>query len=191
MDLEAGFWGRDCEIDQPDSDIIPKVDEQRIVYISLDTELEKGKKYYVLWYPPYSELNGWDDNPNEIKGTHVIECTLNYLESFPFTNEQINSFVGKWISKDLSKYQASVLSVTPFLEFCENYEGRDYFSFQRCGYPGGSSKMIWEESRKYQKATFSSNLIYITGSVPEQSFSAVIDVSDSITLSIMSIMIPA
>ncbi|MFM2477733.1 hypothetical protein [Celerinatantimonas sp. MCCC 1A17872] len=180
MDLEAGFWVRDFEVDQVDSQIIPKVGEQRIVYISLDSEPEKGKKYYVLWFPPYSAINGWDDNPNEIKRTHVVECTLTYLESFPFTDEQINSFVDKWIiAKDKSKYQANILSVTPFLEFCENYEGHDYFSFQRCGYPDGSTKMIWELSREYQKAKFGSNLIYITGCVPEQFFSAVIDVSDS------------
>lgn len=74
-----------------------------------------------------------------------------------------------WV-REYEVNQASVLSVTPFLDFCENYKGHENFSFQRCGYPDGSSKMIWEESRNYHKAIFGTNLIYITGSVPEQLF---------------------
>tara|TARA_B100000745_G_scaffold286644_1_gene222719 strand:+ start:180 stop:854 length:675 start_codon:yes stop_codon:yes gene_type:complete len=176
MDLDAGFWARDYEADQKDSEIVPKPGEKRVVYVPLGSDPGKDKIFYILWFPPYSEFNGWDDNPNEISGTHVVECTLSYFESYPFTDEQINSFVEKWIVlKTASRYEASVLKVTPFLEFCENYKGNDKFFFQRCGYPDGSSKMIWEESREYRKAKFGSNLIYITGSVPEQSFGAVIE----------------
>ncbi|ABC29610.1 hypothetical protein HCH_02832 [Hahella chejuensis KCTC 2396] len=178
MDLEAGFWARDYEIDKQDSEIVPKSGENRIVYVSLGTELRKDEKFYVLWFPPYSEFNGWNDNPNEIRGTHVVECTLTYLESYPYMDDRINNFVAKSIvPKAASKYEASVLMVKPFLEFCENYRGNDEFYFQRCGYPDGSSKMIWEESKEYRKAQLGNDLIYITGSVPEQSFGAVIEVS--------------
>ncbi len=180
MDLEAGFWARDYDIDQKDSEIVPKLGEKRIVYVPLGTEVGEDEKFYVLWFPPESEFNGWDDDPNEISGTHVVECTLVYIESYPFTDKQINSFVEKWIvPRNASKYEANVLSVTPFLEFCENYKGNDKFFFQRCGYPDGSSKIIWEEAREYRKAQFGSSLIYITGNVPEQNFGAVIEVDVS------------
>ncbi len=176
MDIEAGFWCRDYK---NDAELIPKVDQQRIVYVASEHILHSKERCFVFYYPPYAEFNGWDDSPSEISATQVIECSLAKLESYPFSDPQINEFVGKGIvPQSAVKYQAQIISVTPFLEFCKNYSHIENFAFVRCGHSDGSSTMIWEESREYRKAIYGGNLLYLSGSVSEQSFSTVIEINN-------------
>lgn len=109
MDIHSGFWLIEDEC------TTPMAGDMCFVYISSSGVLSTENNHFVFLYPPYSEINGWDDTPEEISGTQIIECKLHVLENYPFSDEKINYLVSRWvIPKHAIKYQASIIAVTPF-----------------------------------------------------------------------------
>lgn len=55
--------------------IVPRSGERRRVYLDQYEPIEDGQQITCIWAPPYSELNGWDEQPSEIALSYVITGT--------------------------------------------------------------------------------------------------------------------
>ncbi len=179
MDIAPGFWPRDFDSELADDKLMPKRGQRADVYIESTTVFVQDLSYYVLWYPQDSQFNGWDDNKAEIEGTQVVQCRLLWLESYPFSDKEINAFADKClVSKKAKKYRSQVISVTPILEFCQHYESNARYSFISCLYENGTSITLWEESKKYWKVSFDNGMVYLSGCVSECRFWAIIQITE-------------
>lgn len=158
---------------------LPIKNQMYEVYIDADNILDESVIHYIFLYPPYSEINGWDDIDNEIESTKIVACKLKLIESYPFSNAHANQLISRNIvPKRAKKYQANIMSISPFLSFCQCYSGDDNFYLYRIQ-DKDQSFMCWEKSRSYQKINFSEDLIYLSGSASEQQFATLIEIKDN------------
>jgi hypothetical protein len=63
-------WENIVELDN----VLPKIGNVYPVKIQNNEDFAKEGKAFILWQPPHSELNGWDDKrPSEILKSYVLD----------------------------------------------------------------------------------------------------------------------
>ena len=88
-------------------EILPKVGENyQISLEDSEAKYTQNGRYYLLWFPPHSELNTLSDRPTEVLKTHIIEAELSQ---------------GDWIKEGYSdakrNFNAKILSIKKMLEY--------------------------------------------------------------------------
>ncbi|NGZ77675.1 hypothetical protein [Saccharibacillus alkalitolerans] len=64
----AGIWAR--------SVVMPRTGEIRFVQASYPFNQQIGDRFWTLFMPALSALNGWDDHPEEVDGSGMAECSF-------------------------------------------------------------------------------------------------------------------
>lgn len=100
--LEDKIWVR--------SDTKPLQNEIRIVKVHFPFNFELGEQFWVLFEPALSFFNGWDEHPNEINQSSIVNCRFDSIIS---TNE-----TSAWI-------RVKVLDVM-LNEFCNKFSSVIY-----------------------------------------------------------------
>jgi hypothetical protein len=178
MDLLEGFWSIDPNVrkfftDEPLNlnDILPKKGDVRIVLLPLADYNQE----YILWRSPDSEINGWDDTPQEIVCSHVVKCELEIIEDLQLDDELI-----QWASltKIHRKYQAKVIDIFPFIDFCKSRINPSEMYMPYCGHANGASTLDWADCREIYKADLPGNCMWLSGSVHEISLGIIIEMRE-------------
>lgn len=163
MNLLEGFWSIDPNVrkfftDEPINlnDILPRKGDVRIVLLPLG----EYDREYILWRSPDSELNGWDDSPQEIICSHVIRCELKIIKE-----QQLDDELIQWASltKNHREYQAKVIDILPFIDFCKSRENPSKIDMLYCGRIDGTSTLLWFECRDIYKAELPGNCTWLSG----------------------------
>jgi hypothetical protein len=178
MDLLEGFWSIDPNVrkfftDEPLNlnDILPEKGDIRIVLLPLADYNQE----YILWRSPDSEINGWEDTPQEIVCSHVVKCELEIIEDLQLDDELI-----QWASltKIHRKYQAKIIDVFPFVDFCKSCKNPSKIDMLYCGQIDGSSKMLWFDCREIYKAVLPGNCIWLSGGASEILLGMIIEIRE-------------
>ncbi len=74
------LWDRSALIDFSSDSIelaaiVPRVGERRRVYLDKYQSIDEGQEITCIWTPPYTEVNGWMEQPSEIEFGYVITGT--------------------------------------------------------------------------------------------------------------------
>ncbi len=176
MDLLEGFWSLDPNVrkfftDEPLNlnDILPRKGDVRIVLLPLG----EYDRPCILWRSPFSEINGWDDSSKEIICSHVVMCKLELIK-----DQQLDDDIIKWASltKNHREYQAKVIDILPFIDFCKSCKHPSEMYMPYVGQPDGSSKLIWEDCRQIYKANLPDNCIWLCGCPQEIMLGIIIEI---------------
>ncbi len=90
-------------------DILPTVGEMRIIKVSAPFDCGIGETFRMLFQPALSHFNGWDEHPEELERSAIVECRFDkILES---------DLHQAWIS-------VKVISVTMLRDICKMYPSR-------------------------------------------------------------------
>ncbi|UXY51185.1 hypothetical protein [Pseudomonas tohonis] len=107
------FWGQDPRIDYRGtlalSDVLPAVGSTTFARFS-DRYLRVGECLSVIWCPPYSDINGWDEQPSEILLSHFLNVRVVATgDQVSLPASPLNSLTdGRY------RYELEVLSCVPF-----------------------------------------------------------------------------
>jgi hypothetical protein len=109
-------------------DLVPKVGESRAVYLQKPDSKPIIGEVYLLWHPPHTAINGWDDQPSEIVQSQVIIGNIspqaNRTVTDPFTINLIEIAVGR-----STEYKVDIKDVIPLLPFCLLRKDVEKFQF--------------------------------------------------------------
>lgn len=96
--LEERVWQR--------SDTLPKAGDRRIIKVGYYTPFnsEIGDSFNVLFSPANSELNGWDEAPEELELSAVVSCVFEKVVN----SDEYQAFI-----------EISVNRVIPLTEMCK------------------------------------------------------------------------
>lgn len=78
------FWRRDIETAAGRlclAELMPRCGESRTVYVEAQAGLNDGDTAHLLWLPPYSEINGWAEQPSEIAASQIVTGTVRWTRS--------------------------------------------------------------------------------------------------------------
>jgi hypothetical protein len=172
MFVYSAFWDRAPETfydKNLDEFSRPQTGETREVFLEPSDDIRKSLHsdsiINLLWYPSYSEINGWDLKREEILGTFVIQCqivskALNTLDARSNWLRETN-----FISRNAQKFRVQILSTTPFVNFCQNQTeiGANSFLYEMGGLASNQPCLIWERCKSYHKIALKDNVYYLEG----------------------------
>lgn len=72
-DLANSIWQR--------SDVVPGTGESRLVRIHYPFSQSSGEKFWSLYQPALSSINGWSEYPEEIDASAFVECEVTDIAS--------------------------------------------------------------------------------------------------------------
>ncbi|WP_162626594.1 hypothetical protein [Acinetobacter sp. CFCC 10889] len=96
------------------NELLPKVGESyEITLLGSEADHTQNGIHYLLWLPPHSELNGFDERSTEIEKSYVIKAILDKGDCL--VNEFSKQYEGKFIAKILAvnKLQDCLPSIQP------------------------------------------------------------------------------
>jgi len=99
------------ELPQPDvevwerSDEMPQVGSTRFVKASYPFNEQVEERFWALFMPALSELNGWDSYPEEIEKSGMVECTFLRVISQTEREAWIAVRVEKFVSLSEAKHE--------------------------------------------------------------------------------------
>lgn len=98
--LEERFWSH--------ADALPKAGERRIIKVGFYTPFtgDIGDSFNVLFSPADSALNGWDEAPEELELSAIVNCVFEKVVS----SDEFQAFI-----------EISVNRVITLAELCERY----------------------------------------------------------------------
>lgn len=120
---------------------------------------------YILWYPEYSQLNGWDTaHPSEIINSLVLQCEL-VIEDHLLINKveaprQIQNVAGT----SARKFDVNILCVAPLMDFLKSQNQKaEETLFYSMTLANGKSPLIWTQCSSYEKVQLEKNIYYLEG----------------------------
>ena len=60
-------------------DLLPRPGQEQTVWVCGDA-VSMEATLDLLWYPPYSEQNGWDDQPSEIELSQIVSGRVRRIQ---------------------------------------------------------------------------------------------------------------
>lgn len=98
--LEDRFWLH--------ADALPKTGDRRIIKVGYYTPFNSavGDRFNVLFQPADSALNGWEEAPEELERSAIVNCVFEKVVSY----DEYQAFI-----------EVSVNSFFPLSELCERY----------------------------------------------------------------------
>lgn len=55
--------------------IVPRPGKRQRAYLDKYEQIEAGQPISCIWRPPYTDVNGWSDQPSEIALSYVVTGT--------------------------------------------------------------------------------------------------------------------
>jgi hypothetical protein len=135
--------------------ILPKIGAVYPVKLQRNESFSKEGNAFILWKPPHSELNGWDDKrPTEILKSYVLEGIIknSSASGLDFDFEVVNRFRFQDLFSKVTEDEKSPLS--------------------EIGQPDGSSLIQWQDARGVLKAKID-DFWYLSGSECETSLEVI------------------
>jgi len=72
-------WEESCETTVDINTLLPQVGERYFLPLHFNQQNPKNGKATIVWKPPHSELNGWDDKrPSDMLKSYVVEGVVLY-----------------------------------------------------------------------------------------------------------------
>ena len=140
--------------------LLPTIGKTYPVKFNRNEDFAKNGQAFLLWQPPHSELNGWDEKrPSEILRSYVLEGTLKHANSGGLT------------------FEFEVLGSTRLVDFFSraNEEKRSPLSY--IGQTDGSSVLQWQDARGVIKSKVEGYL-YLSGSECKTSLDVILSIED-------------
>lgn len=75
------FWSKDSGIDYSApildlNDLVPSVGQRALARFDYHEPITVGETLQVIWCPPISDLNGWDEQPSEITQSYLLTARV-------------------------------------------------------------------------------------------------------------------
>lgn len=115
------YWTRSASVDYSAaqlllSDIAPRPGETVSVFLPDEQRPSDGEIVQLIWMPPFSEMNGWSEQPSEIKHSYMIIGTIRKTEIQTRTLQSPE--IQKLIISRSIEWQFDIVERTPFIQAC-------------------------------------------------------------------------
>ena len=98
LEIKGNFWERSMEI--------PIKNESRVIRVRFPFNFEIGESFWLLFMPGTSFFNGWENHPEEIDQSAIVQCCF---DNILYHNEN-----NTWI-------EIKILDVIPLLDIAEKF----------------------------------------------------------------------
>ncbi len=142
--------------------VLPKVGEIYPVKFEKNEDFIREGYGFILWKPPHSELNGWDDKrPSEILKSYVIKGLLNNVK-------------GNGLAFDFE-----VTSIIKLVEYFNCIDEEGHSPLSHIGQPDGTSRIQWQDAKSVFMAKVG-EYIYLSGTECETSLEVILSIEGDI-----------
>ncbi|WP_185234715.1 hypothetical protein [Teredinibacter franksiae] len=156
MEWSKLCWDQSFEEIMPLDLVLPKTGEIYSVKFEENEDFVTEGSAFILWQPPHSELNGWDDKrPSEILKSYVLKGFL------------------KPIDEARLAFDFEVLSRIKLVDCFSLVDEEDKSPLSYVGQPEGPPRMQWQNTRKVFMAKIG-DYIYLSGSECETSLEVIL-----------------
>ncbi|NHZ33959.1 hypothetical protein [Massilia rubra] len=163
------YWIRDPALDQGATTsmaaILPRVGQRAAVGFAPDTASCAGAVETLLWQPPYTELNGWVDQPSEIAESYLVVAKV--VDVSP-SLEQRSGFANVY------RHHVDIVSCEPLLPMLHGlHEDAKSWSLVKVGTQRGTV-LVWDEVHWCSAAAID-GLIFVTGNADQSFMELIVD----------------
>jgi len=146
-------------------DLLPTIGKTYSVKFTSNEDFVKEGLSLLLWQPPHSELNGWNDKrPSEILKSYVLEGNLKHADSSGLA------------------FKFEVIARTKLVDFFSRANEQKQSPLSYVGQADGSSVLQWQNARCVIKSKVG-DYLYLSGSECETSLDVILSFeSDKICL---------
>ena len=142
-------------------EILPKIGFSYPVTLERNEDYANEGKAFILWRPPHSDLNGWNDKrPSEILKSYIIEGNL------------------KQIRGNYLQFSFKVTDLIPLTTFFNKVPLSKSSPLSRIGQADGSYKIHWKTARHIKKSKIG-NYWYLCGSECETTLETILSYSNN------------
>lgn len=187
MKIYSAFWDTHFLNDYHNPKV-PEAGQTRIVYLGtsfLDSPLVVNSQrtfiLYLLWYPEYSQINGWDvNNPSEIINSLVLQCELTMEDHLLVKKIEIPRQIQNVVGTSARKFDVNILCVSRLMDFLRTQKQKAKETiFYSMTLANGKSTLIWSQCSSYEKARLEKNVYYLEGhGVQETKLALIIEQKD-------------
>ncbi|MDO6422291.1 hypothetical protein [Saccharophagus degradans] len=156
MEWSKLSWNQSFEKVIPIDLLLPKTGSVYSVNFSKNEDFVEKGTAFILWTPPHSELNGWDDKrPTEILRSYVLKGFLKPVDNTALT------------------YDFKVESRAKLIDYFELADEEYESPLSYIGQPDGTSRMQWKDTGKVLMSKVG-DYIYLSGSECETSLEIIL-----------------
>jgi len=156
MEWSKLCWDQSFKEIMPLDLVLPKTGEIYSVKFEKNEDFVREGSAFILWQPPHSELNGWDDKrPSEILKSYVLKGFL------------------KPIDETGLAFDFEVLSRIKLVDCFSLVDEEDKSPLSYVGQPEGPPRIQWQDTRKVFMAKIL-DYIYLSGSECETSLEVIL-----------------
>jgi hypothetical protein len=183
--LRPLFWSAEQGIDYSATplllnDLLPAVGQATSAFFDNQERLVPGQPLQLIWCPPVSDLNGWDEQPSEIGQSQLLQVKVIGPALAP-------SLPAHPIHQGLQQYPLEVLACEPLLPALRaQREDPGAWQLQSVGTAHGSH-LSWDRLRGCRRAEVQ-GLTYLTGSGGGESMmELILEVTDDAVFGLLSV----
>ena len=157
--------------------IVPRAGESRRVYLDRNDRVKDGQAISCIWRPPYTDVNGWIEQPSEIALSYVVTGTA-HVTSRELADKQTESseYVRHIASSSLT-IEIDVHGASPLIDTLALAAPDHAFRLPMLGTGTGDSMPLWLDAG-YVKSANIAGYIYLSTQGNETQLEALLHIRD-------------
>jgi hypothetical protein len=132
--------------------IVPRVGECRRAYLDKYDRIEDGQAISFVWSPPFSDVNGWSEQPSEIALSYIVSGTAHFKSSEAASQHIKSSGYFQHIASTHLTVEIDVHGARPLIDTLALAEPDCKFSLPMLGSHTGGAVSLWLDSRYINSA---------------------------------------
>jgi hypothetical protein len=157
--------------------IVPRAGERRLVYLDRHDQVSDGQAISCVWRPPYTDVNGWIEQPSEIASSYVVTGTACLIDGEMAAEHAEGSAYFRHIASTNLAVEIDVHRARPLIETLA-LAAPDYaFRLPMLGTATGGSMSQWLDSG-YVRSAHVAGHIYLTSRGNETLLEALVRIKD-------------
>ena len=157
--------------------IVPHAGEWRRVYLDKYDRVKDGQAMSCVWCPPFTDVNGWSEQPSEIALSYIVTGTAHVKSGKVASHHIQSSPYFQHIASTSLAIEIEVHSAQPLFDTLELAAPDRTFSLPMIGTLSGAAKSLWLDSGKINSANVA-GYIYLTTQCHETLLEALVRITD-------------
>lgn len=157
--------------------VVPHVGESRWVYLDKYDRVKDGQAISCIWSPPFTDINGWIEQPSEIASSYVVTGTAILKSQELVVRHTESSEYFQDVASTSLALEINVQSVRPLIDTLALAAPDDMFRLPKVGTCSGGSMPVWLGSKSIKSANVV-GYIYLTARYYESQLEALLRIRD-------------